>query len=233
MNVNFDAETLSESLAAEDYARVHDLGAKWSETFQASKEGSSRVKSAHIKRLLREFKIHLSANLVMGNSAYGLHPSYDCLEHMTLRIASCSNRELKLGAEGITNGKKAIDLAANTGAIAYILHTNSLDGLLNYAKEKRVKFMVYTLCRVAESRAIAACELMRIKGSGYFERRKVFREEISQRLGEFSIIGTGEDISSQINSLVARGASKVVLCPVFHGTADLISQMNNLSDWID
>ena len=233
VNVNFDAETQSENLAVEDYGRVHDLGVSWSETFQAAKGGSVHVKSALIKRLLRQFRTHLSANLVMGNSAYGLHPSHDRLEHMALRLTRNSSRELKLGAEGATNGKKAIDLAAKTGSTAYILHTSSIDGLLCYAKERQVRFMVYTLCRIAESRALAAADLLRIKGTGYFERRRVFREEISQRLGEFSIIGTGDDISSQVKSLVARGASKVVLYPVFQSTADLISQMNSLSDWID
>lgn len=231
--MNFDAETTSERLDVEDYERVHDLGARWSETFQASKEGSAYTKSALIKKLLREFRTHLSANLVIGNAAYGLRPSYDSFERMALRLASLSSSELKLGAEGFTNGKKTIDLAAKTGATAYILHTSSIDGLLEYAKEKNVRFMIYTLCRIAESRAHAAAELMRIKGTGYFERRKVLREEISQRLGEFSIFGTGEEVVSQAKSLVARGASKVVLYPVFQGTSDLISQMNQLSDWIE
>ena len=231
--MNFDAETTSERLDMEDYGRVHDLGARWSETFQASREGSACAKSALIKRLLREFRTHLSANLVIGNAAYGLHPSYDSLERMALRLASLSNREFKLGAEGSTNGKKTIDLAAKTGATAYILHTSSIDRLLDYAKEKNVRFMVYTLCRIAESRAHAAAELMRIKGTGYFERRKVLREEISQRLGEFSIFGTGEEVATQVKSLVARGATKVVLYPVFQGISDLITQMNLLSDWIE
>ncbi|MDG6997860.1 MAG: hypothetical protein JRN15_01960 [Nitrososphaerota archaeon] len=233
VNVNFDAETRSERLDFEDYGRVHDLGARWSETFQASKEGSARAKSSLIKKLLKEFKSHFSANLVIGNAAYGLRPSYGSLEHMTLRLTPLSSRELKLGAEGSTNGRKTIDLAAKTGATAYILHTSSIDGLLDYAKEKRVRFMVYTLCRIAESRALAAADLMRIKGTGYFERRKVLREDISQRLCEFSIFGTGEEVASQVKSLVARGASKVVLYPVFQGTSDLISQMNSLSDWIE
>lgn len=74
---------------------------------------------------------------------------------------------------------------------------------------------------------------MRIKGTTYFERRRILREEISQRLGEFSIFGTGEEISSQIRSLVSRGASKVVLYPVFQGTSDLLNQMNALADWMD
>ena len=233
INVNFDAETTNESLEMEDYGRIHDLGVSWSETFQASKEGSASRKSALIKRLLKEFRTRLSANLVIGNAAYGLRPSYDSLEHMALRLTPLSSRELKLGAEGSSNGKRAIDLAAKTGATAYILHTSSIDGLLCYAKEENVEFMVYTLCRVSDSKALAAADLMRIKGTGYFERRKVLREEISQRLGEFSIFGTGEEVTSQVKSLVARGASKVVLYPVFEGTADLISQINLLSDWIE
>lgn len=224
---------MNDLLSMEDYARVHDLGLRWSETFQASKEGSARTKSALIKKLLREFRTRLSANLVIGNAAYGLRPSYDSLEHMVLRLTRLSNSDLKLGAEGVVNGKRAIDLAARTGAIAYILHTSSIDVLLDYAKERNVRFMVYTLCRIGESRAIAAADLMRIKGTGYFERRKVLREEISQRLGEFSIFGTGEEISSQVDLLVTRGASKVVLYPVFQGTGDLISQMKMLSNWIE
>lgn len=230
VNVNFDAETSCESLAVEDYTRVNDLGVRWSETYQASIEGPARAKPALIKRLLREFRTRLSANLVIGNAAYGLRPSYESLEHFALRL---SGRELKLGAEGSANGKKSIDLAAKTGATAYILHTSSIDELLNYAKEKGVRFMIYTLCRTAESRAIAAADLMRIKGTGYFERRKVQRDEISQRLGEFSIFGTGEEVLSQVKSLLNRGASKVVLYPVFRGNSDLVSQMNMLADWME
>lgn len=233
VNVNFDAETDSERLEAEHYGKVYDLGVTWSETFQASSNGQMVSRSAVIKKLLKKFGKRLSANLVIGNAAYGLKPKYDMLQHMTLRIAPLSTKELKLGAEGIVNGKRAIDLALETGATAYILHTTAIDHLLEYAREKKVRFMVYTLCRVAETRAIAAADLMRIKGTTYFERRKVLREDISQRLGEFSIFGTGEEINSQIKSLVSKGASKVVLYPVFQGTRDLLNQMNMLADWMD
>lgn len=233
VNVNFDAETTNERLEVEEYGRVHDLGVSWSETFQASKDGSASTKSALIKKLLKEFRTRLSANLVIGNAAYGLRPSYDALEHMALRLTQLSSRELKLGVEGSRNGKRAIDLASKIGATAYILHTSAKDGLLEYAKETNVKFVVYTLCRIAENRALAAADLMRIKGTGYFERRKVLREEISQRLGDFSIFGTGEQVSSQVKSLIGRGASKVVLYPVFQGTSDLISQMNMLYQYIE
>lgn len=170
---------------------------------------------------------------MIGNAACGLRPDYGLLQHMTLRIAPLSKKELKLGAEGMVNGKKAIDLAAETGSTAYILHTSSIEDLLNYACERKVRFMIYTLCRVAETRAIATAELMRIKGTGYFERRRILREEVSQRLGEFSIFGPGEEIVSQIRSLVARGASKVVLYPVFQDMKDLIRQMNMISNWIE
>ncbi|MDG7001244.1 MAG: hypothetical protein JRN15_19280, partial [Nitrososphaerota archaeon] len=204
----------------------------WSETFQASKGTSSAVnKSARIKQLLRKFGKRFSANLVIGNAAYGLKPDYGQLHNMTLKLAPLSARELKLGAEGSINGKRAIDLAASTGSIAYILHTSSIDELLDYARSRGVRFMVYTLCRIAESRSMAAADLMRIKGTGYFERRRVLREEISTRLGEFSIFGTGQEITSQINTLVSGGADKVVLYPVFESLKDLIRQMNMLSDW--
>jgi hypothetical protein len=234
VNVNFDAETSKEILEFDHYSKVYDLGVTWSETFQASlHDGSLVSKSALIKQLLKKFGKHLSANLVIGNAAYGLRPDYDLLQHMTLRIAPLSKKELKLGAEGLVNGKKAIDLAAETGSTAYILHTSSIGDLLNYACEKNVRFMVYTLCRVAETRAVAAAELMRIKGTGYFERRRILREDISQRLGDFSIFGSGNEIVSQVRSLLSRGASKVVLYPVFQDMNDLISQMNMISDWIE
>ncbi|HVB12886.1 MAG TPA: hypothetical protein VNE86_07110 [Nitrososphaerales archaeon] len=234
VNVNFDAETSQEILEFDNYSKVYDLGVPWSETFQASlHDGSLVSKSALIKQLLKKFGKHLSANLVIGNAAYGLRPDYDLLQHMTLRIAPLSKRELKLGAEGLVNGRKAVDLAAKTGSTAYMLHTSSIGDLLNYARERKVRFMIYTLCRVAETRAIAATELMRIKGTSYFERRGILREEISQRLGEFSIFGPEEEIASQIRSLVSRGASKVVLYPVFQNMNDLISQMNMISDWIE
>ena len=76
-------------------------------------------------------------------------------------------------------------------------------------------------------------ELMRIKGTGYFERRRIRREEISQRLGEFLIFGPGEEIVSQVRSLVSCGASKVVLYPGFQDMEDLIRQMNMTSDRIE
>ncbi len=206
----------------------------WSETFQASKGTSGAVnKSARIKQLLRKFGKRFSANLVIGNAAYGLKPDYGQLHNMTLKLAPLSARELKLGAEGLINGKRAIDLAASTGSIAYILHTSSIDELLDYARSRGVRFMVYTLCRIAESRSMAAADLMRIKGTCYFERRRVLREEISTRLGEFSIFGTGQEITSQINTLVSGGADKVVLYPVFESLKDLIRQMNMLSDWVE
>jgi hypothetical protein len=234
VNVNFDAETSMEMLETDHYSKVFDLGVPWSETFQASlRDGSLVSKSALIKHLLKKFGRRFSANLVIGNAAYGLRPDYGLFQHMTLRIAPLSNKELKLGAEGLVNGKKAIDLAAETESTAYILHTSAIDDLLSYARGKGVRFMVYTLCRIAETRAVAAAELMRIKGTGYFERRRILREEISQRLGEFSIFGTGSEVVSQVKSLVSRGAAKVVFYPVFQDTSDLISQMNMLADWIE
>lgn len=231
--MNFDAETSNEILETDHYSRVYDLGLPWSETFQASTLGSIVSKASLIKELLKKFGKRFSANLVIGNAAYGLRPDYDLLHNMTLRIAPLSQRELKLGAEGLVNGKRAIDLAAQTNSVAYILQTTSINELLNYANERKVRFMVYTLCRISETRAMASAELMHIKGTAYFERRKVLRDEISQRLGEFSMFGTGSEITSQIRSLISRGASKVVLYPVFENTRDLIRQMNLLSDWIE
>ncbi|MDG7000054.1 MAG: hypothetical protein JRN15_13175 [Nitrososphaerota archaeon] len=233
VNVNFDAETEEQTLDAEEYSKVYDLGVLWSETFQASKSTDSISRSAEIKHLLRRFGKRFSANLVIGNAAYGLKPDYDKLHKLTLKLAPLSSRELKLGAEGALNGKRAIDLAATTGSVAYILHTNSIDELIDYARSRGVHFMVYTLCRIAESRSKAAAELMHIKGVGYFERRRVLREEISTRLGEFSIFGTGQEIAAQINTLVSRGADKIVLYPVFENTSDLIRQMNMLSEWVE
>ena len=169
---------------------------------------------------------------MIGNAAYGLKSDYNLLQSMALRIAALSGKELKLGAEGLVNGRKAIDLAAETGSIAYILHTSSTAPLLSYALDKHVPSMVYTLCRVGETRAIAAADLMRIKGTSYFERRRFLREEILERLGEFSLFGSGDAITSQVRSLISSGASKVVLYPVFQNMKDMISQMNMISDWI-
>ncbi|MFI5420797.1 MAG: hypothetical protein ACHQ1H_07495 [Nitrososphaerales archaeon] len=231
VNVNFDAETSSEILAAESFAKIYDLGLKWSETYQASSLVSASERSAFIRELLWEFGRRFSANLVIGNSAYGLeNPHHRELRHLTLEVLAASNGLLKLGAEGLRNGRKAIDLAARTGACAYILRTGAANSLIDYAKVSGVRFMVYSLLRLAETKSIAADQLIRIKGTGYFERRGVARDNVAVRIGEFSIFGSCEEIMAQITSLLDRGASKVVLFPVFENQKDLRSQLNLLSN---
>jgi hypothetical protein len=233
LNVNFDAETATESLDVNCFSKVYDLGLKWSETFQSTARTSASERASLIKQLLNKFGKRFSANLVIGNAAYGIDSNYRILRHMALRVALGSNEELKLGAEGLSNGKRAIDLAAQTGSFAYILHTSSVESLMEYSKERGVNFMVYTLLRMAETRSIAARELMRIKGSEYFVRRGVARDDVSQRLAGFSIFGSAEEIISQVLSFVNRGASKVVLFPVFENQRDLIDQLSMLSNCLE
>jgi hypothetical protein len=234
LNVNFDAETASETLDCESFSGIYDLGVKWSETYQSSVQLCSSESSGLIRHLLWEFGTRFSANLVLGNAAYGLDNSnYRLLRHLALNVASAAGRELKLGAEGLTNGKKSIDIAAHTGAYAYILHTSCANALMEYARERRVKFMVYTLLRIAETRSIAAEELTRIQGTGYFERRGILREAVPQTLGDFSISGNPEEIAAQILSFIDRGASKVVLFPVFASLKDLLTQLKLLSSCLE
>ncbi|MDA4130522.1 MAG: hypothetical protein OK457_07100 [Thaumarchaeota archaeon] len=233
INVNFDAETSSQCLDIEAFSGIYDLGLRWSETYQSSTRESLTERSALIRQLLWEFGRRFSANLVLGNIAYGLNPKYKMLQHIALHVAPVSNDQLKLGAEGLTNGMKAIDLAAQTRAFAYLLHTSSVDKLIEYSKERGVKFMVYSLLRIAETRSIAAQELMRLKGTEYFERRGVQRDDAQERLGEFSILGCTEEITDQILSFINRGASKVVLFPVFKNQKDLMKQLNLLSNCLE
>lgn len=228
VNVNFDAETERESLCEEDYEKVYDLGVHWSETFQAS-HGSNRITQAH--RLLTDYGRLLGANIVIGNRAYGLTPSSSLLESAGTRLSTISsNRQIKLGAEGEKNGKKAIDLALKTNSIAYILHTPIANLLMDYARASAVKYALYTLCRIGESEALAASDLMRIKGTAYFERRGVLRDNISTQLNNFAVYGTGEEVTKKIRDYVdVKGASKVVLYPVFDSFKDLLGQMRLLS----
>lgn len=230
INVNFDAETERESLCEKEYERVHSFGTNWSETYQAS--AISDDESDVIADRLCRFEKNFSANIVIGNAAYGFKPKYSRLSNLAARL-SIFSRKLKIGAEGITNGEKCVNLAAEIGATAYILHTSLTNELLVYAAEKKVPSMVYTLCRISDSRAKAADELLQIKGTRYFERRGVRPEDIPMRLAEFSLFGSQKDLVEGARSLMASGASKVVLCPIFKNTEDLTRQLGKLSDWLE
>jgi len=107
VNVNFDAETTSEILDCESFSGIYDLGLKWSETYQSSTKVSASESSLLIRQLLWEFGRRFSANLVLGNAAYGLkNPNHRMLRHLALDVASAAGQGLKLGAEGEINGKR-------------------------------------------------------------------------------------------------------------------------------
>ncbi|MHB8567534.1 MAG: hypothetical protein ACYC7D_13720 [Nitrososphaerales archaeon] len=233
VNVNFDAETESESLDSEDYGKIYDLGVAWSETFQASpRNGCSKLSDTC--GLLKSYGKLLSANLVIGNAAYGLRPSHRMLENAGTKLALISKKEMKLGAEGSRNGRRAIDLAARTKSTAYILHTPIAPELMRYARSKNVKFALYTLCRIADTESLASIELMRIKGTSYFERRGVLRDNISTLLDHFALYGTRGQFAEKIrNVLDLDGASKVVLYPVFDSFNDLLGQLRILSKFME
>ena len=74
--------------------------------------------------------------------------------------------------------------------------------------------MVYSLLRIAQTRSISVEQLIRIKGTSYFERRGVAKDNVAERIGEFSIFGSCEEIMKQVTSFLDSGASKVVLFPV-------------------
>lgn len=222
-----------------DYAKVYDLGVQWSETFQASGSSSSASEDAtanlaDVRGLLRSYGKLLSANLVMGNAAYGLRPNHTMLEKAGSRLARASRREMKLGAEGARNGRRAIDLAAKTNLTAYILHTPIAHQLMEYARSKNVRFALYTLCRIGDSENIASSELMRIKGFGYFERRGVLRDNVSTLLDRFAIYGTRDQVIEKIRGVLdVEGASKVVLYPVFDTFNDLLGQLRALAMFME
>lgn len=174
----------------------------------------------------------MGANIVIGNRAYGLTPSSSLLESAGARLSTISRggRQIKLGAEGERNGKKAIDLAFKTNSIAYILHTPIANQLMDYARAKGVIYALYTLCRIGESEALAASDIMRIKGTSYFERRGILRDNISTQLNNFAIYGTRDLVTKKIRDYVdVKGASKIVLYPVFDSFKDLLGQMRLLS----
>ncbi len=238
VNVNFDAETEKEMLADGDYEKVYEFGTHWSETYQASTlhNGQSLVeKAAEIRTLLNKFSSKFSPNLVVGNGAYGFKPDFHALHELTMKLNGSSRRRLKLGAEGRRNGKRAIELASKTNSMAYVLHTTSVNELLGYANTNHVDSIVYALCRLSEcTRGQAASDLMRIKGTSYFERRGLSTQEISLRLGEFALFGTGKEVASQIRMLIDCGkASKVALYPVFENSKDLIKQIKMLSEVVE
>lgn len=217
-----------------DYEKVYDFGEHWSETYQASAlhDRQSLVeKAAEIRNLLNRFGKKFSANLVVGNAAYGFKPDFSSLHDLAMKISGASKKPLKLGVEGKRNGKRAIELALKTNSMAYVLHTASAHDLLGYAKTHHVDSIVYALCRFAEEgRAHAASDLMRIKGTSYFERRGVTTGQISSRLGEFAVFGTGEEVALQIRKLIDHGtASKIALYPIFENSKDLMMQMKMLS----
>jgi hypothetical protein len=227
--VNFDAETAHQALREEEYRKIYDFGVSWSETFQSSlfhdHDGISRIET-----LLKEFGERLSINLVIGNAAYGLKPSFSSLERMARRL---SRSGMKLGVESRMYGRKAIDLASEIGASAYILHTGAMEELLRYSTSKGVSSSVYTLCRISGSGSSAVSEIVSIKGDGYFKRRGVAFEDISAKLGNLAIYGTRRSVVEQISSIFDLGARKVVLYPVFAGTNDLLNQMRELGEIIE
>ncbi len=240
--MNFDAETKSERLERGDYQKIYALGASWSETLQASAcsiERSGEEEDAHttskdsisiFSSFLKSFGRRLSANLVVGNSAYGLRPDIRAFERDGTRLALLSMREVKLGAEGMQNGRKAIDLAERTNSIAYILHTPAAADLMRYADSLGVRFVVYTLCRFSETTSSAVAELLRMKGTGYFEWRGVLRDNVASSLRDFALFGTREDVVKGIRRFIdGFGASKVVLYPVFEGHRDLLGQARALA----
>jgi hypothetical protein len=233
--VNFDAETQKEMLTDSDYEKVYQFGTHWSETFQASAIGNTQSiieRAAQIRILLNRFGNRLSANLVVGNGGYGFKPDFNALHELTLKLTGFSGKRLKLGVEGRKNGKRAIELASKSDSTAYVLHTPSVHDLLEYAQNNKVKTTVYTLCRFSEiSRSNAASELMRIKGTSYFERRGLSSHEISLKLGEFAVFGTTAEVALQLRTLIdKRKANNVALYPVFENQRDLIKQMRMLSE---
>lgn len=182
---------------------------------------------------MERYNGRLSANLVIGNAAYGIRSNFASLQEMTMKLSNTECGELKLGAEGRINGRKAIDLASKTGSIAYVLHTSFLNDLLGYANERKVASMVYSLCRLSEFDGNSAKqEAVRIKGTGYFERRGVACDEVLSRAGEFGIFGKSEDVVREIRSLIDSGVSKVVLYPIFCSADDLARQLALLSNWM-
>ncbi|MDH2902132.1 MAG: hypothetical protein PXY39_14280 [archaeon] len=220
--MNFDAEGKDQALQGNEYKEVYDFGLHWSETFQSSHFDGD---SARIIDLVREFGRRLSINLVIGNAAYGLKPKFDSLEKIVRELSG--ECQIKLGAEGKVYGKRAIDLASGIHATAYILHTPSMDELLDYAKSKKVCSFVYTLCRISGSKPSAISEISS-KKEGYFKRRGIALEEISRNIANFAVYGTRDEVAAQISVILDQGASKVVLCPVFYGTRDMLNQMKEL-----
>ena len=228
--MNFDAETAHQALKEEEYRKIYDFGVSWSETFQSSLfhdyDGILRIEG-----LLKEFGEMLSINLVIGNAAYGLKPSFGSLERMARRLSR--KRGMKLGVESRVYGRKAIDLASEIGASAYILHTGAMEELLSYSASKGVPSSVYTLCRISGSESSAVSEIVGIKGDGYFKRRGVAFEDISSKLGNLAVYGTRKSVAEQISSIFDLGASKVALYPVFAGTSDMLNQMRELGEIIE
>jgi hypothetical protein len=219
VHVNFDAERRDQALRTSDCQQIYDLGFSWSETFQSS---SNFVDIIDIGNFGRRF----SFNLVIGNGAYGLNPNFRSLEKMA---RSLENRHdgIKLGVEGIKFGRRAIDLASEIGATAYILHTDNLREHLRYAASKKVPAFVYTLMRISESTQSAVSEVGNYK-AGYFRRRGIESEEIPKRIRDFAVYGTRDEVANQICELFDLGASKVVLSPVFNGIRDMTNQIREL-----
>ena len=220
--MNFDAEGIDQALQGNEYKKVYDFGLHWSETFQSSHFDGD---STRIRDLVREFGRRLSINLVIGNAAYGLKPTFHSLEKMVRALSG--ECEIKLGAEGKVYGKRAIDLASENHATAYILHTPSMDELLDHAKSKKVCSFVYTLCRISGSKLSAISEISSMK-EGYFKRRGIELEAIAKNIANFAVYGTRDEVAAQISAILDRGASKVVLYPVFYGAKDMLNQVKEL-----
>jgi hypothetical protein len=179
---------------------------------------------------VRKFGQSLSINLVIGNKAYGLNPKFDSFEKISRGLSG--ECQVKLGVEGRVFGKRAIDLASEIGATAYILHTTRLKELLDYASSRNVTSIVYTLCRISDSsKSSAISEIMSIKAP-YFKRRGIELSEIPMKVGDYAVFGTGEEVCGQISNLLELGAGKVVLCPAFKGTKDMLIQMKKLEQII-
>jgi hypothetical protein len=52
------------------------------------------------------------------------------------------------------------------------------------------------------------------------------------KVGDYAVFGTGEEVCGQIGNLLSLGTGKVVLCPVFKGTKDMLIQMKKLEQII-
>jgi hypothetical protein len=249
INVNFDAEGPSNALREEEYPIIYKAGYLWSETFQASASWTQPVYklARKISTLLERYGDRLSVNVVIGNRAYGIeNPSFRKMDSVIRELClQMPSSNIKIGAEGMKNGMKAIDLAAEFDLVAYLLQTPYLYSLLEYCKERGVRAVVYTPCRVCsiDNSKEAIREVLRIIGTGYFERRGLKLSEVDKdeqeqeeeeektldQINSFGIFGSLYDALKRISDLTSKGVWKVVLSPMFENMGDLKRQLELLS----